>query len=83
MPDQVVILFMFAIVTSFGIIWVANEMRLKFQARYLEYCFYFALVTVAYGFVNWIVPFIVLYWRAEPTRCGPSSCLFCSEHHSC
>ena len=61
MPDQVVVLFMFAVVTSFGIIWVANEMRLKFQARYLEYCFYFALVTVTYGFVNWIVPFIVLH----------------------
>ena len=61
MPDQVVILFMFAVITSFGIIWLANEMRLKFQARYLEYCFYFALVTVTYGFVNWIVPFIVLY----------------------
>jgi hypothetical protein len=61
MPDQVVILFMFAVVTSFGIIWIANEMRLRFQARYLEYCFYFTLVTVAYGFVNWIAPFIVLY----------------------
>ena len=61
MPDQVVILFMFAIVTSFGIIWLANEMRLRFQARYLEYCFYFTLVVVAYGFVNWIAPFIVLY----------------------
>ena len=61
MSDQVVILFMFAVMTSFGIIWVANEMRLKFQARYLEYCFYFALVTVTYGFVNWIVPFIVLH----------------------
>ena len=57
MPDQVVILFMFAVVTSFGIIWLANEMRLKFQARYLEYCFYFTLVVVAYGFVNWIAPF--------------------------
>ena len=29
MPDQVVILFMFAVITSFGIIWVANEMRLN------------------------------------------------------
>jgi len=46
MPDQVVILFMFAVVTSFGIIWVANDMRLRFQARYLEYCFYFTLVAV-------------------------------------
>ena len=61
MPDQVVILFMFAVITSFGIIWLANEMRLKFQARYLEYCFYFAVVTVTYGFVNWIMPFIVLH----------------------
>jgi DNA-binding CsgD family transcriptional regulator len=61
MPDLVVILFMFAVVTSFGIIWVANDMRLRFQARYLEYCFYFTLVTVTYGFVNWIAPFIVLY----------------------
>ena len=29
MPDQVVILFMFAVVTSFGIIWLANEMWLN------------------------------------------------------
>jgi hypothetical protein len=71
MPDQVVILFMFAVVTSFGIIWVANEMRLRFQARYLEYCFYFTLVTVTYGFVNWIAPFIVLYLTDEAGATDP------------
>ena len=29
MPDQVVILFIFAVITSFGIIWLANEMWLN------------------------------------------------------
>lgn len=71
MPDQVVILFMFAVVTSFGIIWLANEMRLRFQARYLEYCFYFTLVTVTYGFVNWIAPFIVMYVTDEAGGADP------------
>jgi DNA-binding CsgD family transcriptional regulator len=71
MPDQVVILFMFAVVTSFGIIWVSNEMRLRFQARYLEYCFYFTLITVTYGFVNWIAPFIVLYLTDEAGSTNP------------
>ena len=60
MPDQVIILFMFAVVTSFGIIWASNVIRLQSQARYGEYYFYFILIALVYGFVNWILPFITL-----------------------
>jgi DNA-binding CsgD family transcriptional regulator len=60
MPDQVVILFMFAVLTSFGIVWLANELRLRYPARYLEYNFYFILSALCYGFANWIAPFVVL-----------------------
>jgi len=61
MPDQVVILFMFGILASFGLVWFANELRLRYPARYLEYNFYFVLSAVCYGFANWIVPSAVLY----------------------
>jgi DNA-binding CsgD family transcriptional regulator len=60
MPDHVVILFMFAVLASFGIVWIANELRLRYPARYLEYNFYFILSALCYGFVNWIAPFVVL-----------------------
>jgi len=60
MPDHVVILFMFAVLTSFGMVWLANELRLRYPARYLEYNFYFVLSALCYGFVNWIAPFVVL-----------------------
>ena len=60
MPDHVVILFMFAVLTSFGMVWLANELRLRYAARYLEYNFYFVLSALCYGFANWIAPFVIL-----------------------
>lgn len=60
MPDHVVILLMFGVLTSFGIVWLANELRLRYPSRYLEYCFYFILSAICYGFANWIVPFVIL-----------------------
>ncbi len=60
MPDQVVILFMFAVLTSFAMVWLANELRLRYAARYLEYNFYFVLSALCYGFANWIAPFVVV-----------------------
>ncbi|MCW8885288.1 MAG: helix-turn-helix transcriptional regulator [Motiliproteus sp.] len=61
MPDNIVILFMFSVLASFGIVWFANVLRTRYQARYLEYNFYFILSSICYGFANWIVPFAVLY----------------------
>lgn len=61
MPDHVVVLFMFGVLTSFGMVWLANELRLRYPARYLEYNFYFVLSAICYGFVNWIGPFAILY----------------------
>lgn len=61
MPDHVVILFMFGVLAGFGIVWFANELRSRYQARYLEYNFYFLLSSVCYGFANWIAPFAILY----------------------
>jgi len=61
MPDHVVLLFMFGVLASFGIVWLANELRLRYPARYLEYNFYFILSALCYGFVNWILPFAVMY----------------------
>ncbi len=61
MPDHVVVLFMFGVLASFGTVWLANDLRLRYQARYLEYNFYFVLSATCYGIVNWIVPFIVIY----------------------
>ncbi len=61
MPGNVVILFMFGVLASFGIVWLANDLRLRYQARYLEYNFYFILSSICYGFANWIAPFAVLY----------------------
>ena len=60
MPDHVVILFMFGVLASFGIVWLANELRLRYPARYLEYNFYFVLSALCYGFANWIAPFVIL-----------------------
>ncbi len=60
MPDHVVILFMFGVLTSFGMIWLANELRLRTAARYLEYNFYFILSALCYGFANWIAPFVIM-----------------------
>lgn len=61
MPDAIVILFIFSVLASFGLVWFANEIRLRGRARYLEYNFYFILGSVCYGFANWIAPFLVLY----------------------
>ena len=61
MPDHVVILFMFGVLTSFGMVWLAGELRTRHSARYLEYNFYFVLSAVCYGFANWVAPFAVLY----------------------
>lgn len=61
MHDSIVILFMFGALVSFGIVWSANALRIRYQARYLEYNFYFILSSICYGFANWIVPFAVLY----------------------
>ena len=60
MPDHVVILFMFAVLASFGMVWLANALRLRYAARYLEYNFYFMLSALCYGFANWIAPFVIL-----------------------
>ena len=61
MPDNIVILFLFATLAGFGIVWSATLLRSRYQARYLEYNFYFILSSVCYGFANWVVPFAVLY----------------------
>jgi hypothetical protein len=39
MPDHVVILFMFGVLASFGMVWLTNDLRARYQARYLEYNF--------------------------------------------
>ena len=60
MPDNVVVLFMFAVLTSFGMVWLSNVLRLRYATRYLEYNFYFILSALCYGFTNWIAPFVIL-----------------------
>jgi DNA-binding CsgD family transcriptional regulator len=67
MPDHVVILFMFGLLSGFGIVWLANDLRLRYQARYLEYNFYFILSSICYGFLNWIAPFVMLHLVGDVT----------------
>jgi len=71
MPDHVIILLIFAVLSSFGIVWLANELRLRYPARYLEYNFYFILSALCYGFVNWILPFAVLYLAESAGDASP------------
>lgn len=70
MPDQAVILFVFSIVASFGTVWGSNFLRQRFSARYLEQFFLFTLVSVFYGFVNWVLPFIILLVAGEDSVGG-------------
>jgi DNA-binding CsgD family transcriptional regulator len=72
MPDSIVILFMFSVLASFGIVWFANALRTRYQARYLEYNFYFILSSICYGFANWIVPFAVLYLLGARADADPA-----------
>lgn len=62
MSIQSVILFLVAILASALLLGLAFALRSKHNARYLDLYFYFIVVVVSYGFVNWIGPSIVAYF---------------------
>lgn len=58
MPVAVVVLFVFAVVASAVMLAFGFRLRLSHRARYLDLYFYFLVLTVSYGFVNWVgLPF--------------------------
>jgi len=61
-PVQSVVLFLVAILASALLLGVSFALRIRHNARYLDLYFYFIVVVVSYGFVNWIGPSIVAYF---------------------
>jgi DNA-binding CsgD family transcriptional regulator len=54
MPVAGVVLFFFSVLAGGVLLALAFRMRLLTKARYLDLFFYFIVVTVSYGFVNWL-----------------------------
>ena len=58
MPVTAVALFVFAVVASAVMLAFGFRLRLSHRARYLNLYFYFLVLTVSYGLVNWVgLPF--------------------------
>jgi DNA-binding CsgD family transcriptional regulator len=58
MPVATVALFLFAVVASAAMLAFGFHLRLSHRARYLNLYFYFLVLTVSYGLVNWVgLPF--------------------------
>ncbi len=72
MLGQIVPLFIFAVICSAGIIWLSHDLRSRFQARYLDYYFYFSLAVVGYGLLNWIGPYVTIYASQQVPGTDPT-----------
>jgi len=62
MPIQSAVLFLVAILASALLLGFSFALKSKYHARYLDFYFYFIIVVVSYGFVNWIGPSLVAYF---------------------
>ena len=60
MPIQSAVLFLFSILASALLLGYSFTLKSKYQARYLDFYFYFIIVVVSYGLVNWIGPSFVV-----------------------
>lgn len=60
MPLSALILFVFAVLASGGMLAFAFRMRVRFDFPCLDFYFYFVITTVCYGLVNWIGPLFLL-----------------------
>ena len=54
MPIQSATLFLVAILASTLLLGISSALKSKYRAAHLDVYFYFVVVTVSYGFVNWI-----------------------------
>jgi DNA-binding CsgD family transcriptional regulator len=62
MPIQSVVLFLVAVLASAFLLGISFTLRSKYNARYLDHYFYFVLVVVSYGFVNWLAPSFAIHF---------------------
>ena len=62
MPIQSAVLFLVSILASVLLLGFSFALKTRYQARFLDYYFYFIIVVVSYGFVNWIGPAFVIYF---------------------
>jgi DNA-binding CsgD family transcriptional regulator len=62
MPIQSAVLFLVSILASVLLIGFSFALKTRYQARFLDYYFYFIIVVISYGFVNWIGPAFVIYF---------------------
>jgi len=60
MPIQTAVLFLVSILASALLLGLSFVFKTKYQARYLDFYFYFIIVVVSYGFVNWIGPSFII-----------------------
>ncbi len=62
MPIQSAVLFLIAILASALLLGFSFALKSRYHARYLDFYFYFIIAVVSYGFVNWIGPFLLIYF---------------------
>jgi len=63
MPITSVTLFLFAVFFSLFLLGFSYSLKAKYNARHIDVYFYFMIVVVSYGFVNWIGPSFVIYFN--------------------
>ncbi len=63
MPLSIVLLLSFAVLASAFLLIFSFQLRLRHGSGYLTDYFYFILVVVGYGLINWVAPSLIIHFQ--------------------